>query len=103
MVSEDQLTNIYKAELLMKDNIIQKPFRVLVNIPCEVCHWQITDWAEDKVRKFAPDFGWAHEGRKTFIGAMAQLASASKYIPKIEENPSQPKEEEDGKPPVIQL
>jgi hypothetical protein len=111
MVSEEQLENVHtteslmkKSELLMKVTAVLKPFNVLVDMPCEVCHRQITDWTEDKVRIFATGFGWAHEEcRKTFIGVLAQIASASKYVPKIEEKPSQPKEEENGKPPTIQL
>jgi hypothetical protein len=102
MVSEEQLENIYiaellmgKTELLMKDNAILKPFQVLVDIPCQVCHQQINDWTEDKVIQFATGPGWAHEEcRKTFIGKMVQLALESKYIPKIEEKPSLPKVEE---------
>jgi len=95
MVSEEQRENVYKAELLMKDNAILKPFKVLVDIPCEVCHQQVKDWTEDKVIKFATGLGWAHEEcRKTFTGVMAQLGLVSKYIPKIEEKPSLPKVEE---------
>ena len=93
MVSKEQLENIYKAELLMKDNVILKPFQVLVDIPCEVCHQRVNDWTEDKVKEFATGLGWAHEEcRKTLTGAMTQLGLVSKYIPRIEEKPSQPKE-----------
>jgi len=86
VVSEKQLENIYCAELLMPQNEILKPFRVLLTIPCEVCGELITDWTEDKVKEFATGLGWAHEKcRKILTGAMTQLGLVSKYIPKNKE------------------
>jgi len=88
----------------MPQNEILRPFQVLVDMPCEICHRRVNGWTEDKVKEFAIGPGWAHEEcRKTFIGKIVQLASASNYIPKIEEKSSQVKVEETKKPPVIQL
>ena len=111
MVSEEQLKDIHMVEelagttvQLAKDKAILKPFQVLIDIPCEVCHQPIKDWTEAKVKEFATGLGWAHEKcRNTFMGKIVQLASASKYIPKIEEKPSLPKEEETKNPPGIQM
>jgi len=111
MVSEKQLENTYKAEqlmeqtgLLLKAITVLKPFHVLIDTPCEVCHQKITDWTEDKVKEFAIGLGWAHEEcRKTFSGRMKQLGIVTTYIPRVEEKPSLPIVEEPKKPPVYYL
>ncbi len=105
MVSEEQLENTYKAEQLMEQNgtllkiiTVLKPFHVLIGMPCEVCHQKINDWTEDKVIRFATGLTWAHEEcRKTLTGRMKQLGIISNYIPRIEEKPSQTKDEETEK------
>ncbi len=104
MVSEEQLKNVYRAEILMRNNTILKPFSVLVNRPCEVCHKQINDWTEDKVMKFATGLGWAHEKcRKTFTGILAQIGLVTSYVPTVEEKPSQEVSKNAGKPTVPTL
>ncbi|GAH23457.1 unnamed protein product, partial [marine sediment metagenome] len=69
LVSERKLENIHYTELLVPQNEILRPFKVLLTIPCEICGKLITDWTEDKAKRIAMGMGWGHEECwKTLLG-----------------------------------
>ena len=90
MVSEDQLTNIYRAELLMNENVILRPFKVLVGIPCDVCGKPISEFTEDAIKVGAAGCGWAHaDCWNTFTGKVKMFGNAAKYLLETEKGSSE--------------
>ena len=87
LVPDKQLSNIYHAELLLTQNVILKPFRVLLAVPCIVCGELITNWTEDKVKRIATGLGWGHtDCLNTSLGRTKQLELVHEHFPKMEEN-----------------
>lgn len=98
MVSEEQLGNTYLVEPLIKEFTILRPFKVLIDIPCEVCGKPISELTEDEVKRGATGLGWAHKDCwNTLLGGLKQLEYMGKYFLEMEERSSEQAIENAGK------
>ena len=60
LVTEEQRENIVHVEGLRKELEILRPFKILLDTPCEICCQPIADWSELNLKAGIKGLGWAH-------------------------------------------
>lgn len=81
MVSEEQINNTILAEKLLEENEVLKPFKSLLEIPCEICNKPVSVWTEFNLKLLIQGTGCGHvECWNSESGRLVQMAKALKKL-----------------------
>ncbi len=80
MVSDKQLENVRLAEQLESENLVLRPFKAFLELPCAACHQPIREWTDDSVRSLMRRTEQLHpqcwrniDGQMWMVGRLAQF------------------------------
>ena len=80
MVSEKQQENVRLIEQLQQEYDALRPFKLFLDLPCEVCKRLMTEWTEQDLRRGIQGLGWGH-GRCWRSGP-GQVIQLTRYLEK---------------------